>query len=97
MAKNIIMLYSKTCLDSMVLMPFLKGLSRGGEYKFEFYEISLDKDGKKIKEKYKKAIKDSGKENAVPMFINVDENEAMHITSAEKFLAWTEGPEWWKK
>jgi len=94
--KKFIVLHSKDCLDSTILMPFLKGLNMGEKYRFEFHDIWNDEEAKKIKESYRVILEKTGKPDAIPMFIDIEKGEALSAPNFEKFITWVEGPDWWK-
>ena len=97
MARKILMLHAKECIDAMLMMPLLKGLHMGGKYNFEFHDVWHDEVAKKVKEQHLDILKKTGKADAVPLFIDVEKQEAIFAPNFEKLMAWLEGPEWWKK
>lgn len=91
------MLYARECLDAMNMMPMLHGLQFGGKYQFEFHDVWHDADAAQIKAKYQTLLQATGKPDAVPIFIDEEKQEALFAPNFEKFIAWVEGPDWWKK
>lgn len=100
MTKKIIMLHAKECLDAVCMMPMIMGYLLGGakaKYHFEFHDVWHNEEAKKIKAHYLEILKKTGKQDAVPLFIDVEKNEAIFAPNFEKLIGWLEGPDWWKK
>ena len=94
--KEIIMFYTKTCLNSKVMMPFLVGMNFAqGKYKFIFADLDM-KNSLRLKEKYKDIISETGEANSVPIFVDKRMNKAIYASNVEDLMTWLEGQGWWK-
>jgi hypothetical protein len=95
-ARKIMMFYWQNCPNAVLMQPALYGLKMSGRYEIEMHETGSTA-GAKALSQYRDLIKkETGKENASPVFVDIGEKKAAQIQDFESVMAWLEGPEWWK-
>ncbi len=91
------MFYKKICLNAITMMPILEGMKFAGKYSFDFLDRENNENAKKLWKKFLPIIKKTGEEESIPIFVDAEEKKVVYASNVEDFLAWIEGPNWWKK